>query len=218
MNNYIPSEAINEILMAVGVKPNYDLGYATNQYTDPNQRIIETINKYSDVRDRLNQQAIDILMQLDLVEREIYLNVASLVYVQYHWSKAIDYINNPKDNKDKKQYYDSINRLIVHDIIGDTECDYKKTKAVTGLIYTGYPASHYAVDIEFTVNNKKLSLYYPNPCNLSREDALYSPWYYQYRLCDRTKDHIISTIGKPSYILSDIQKTFKEYIENGEES
>ena len=120
--------------------------------------------------------------------------------------------NINKDEKEEKFniHYKYINDVIKDHIIGDTECDYKKTKLITEMYCEGY--SSYGYSIHFIADKIEFTFTVPVPKHINSEnyiyanDGMYRLGYKETECCD--------TYLACSYNLKDLHKAFKEFIEN----
>ena len=117
---------------------------------------------------------------------------------------------NDIENEKYKTYYKYINDVIKENIIGDTVCNYKKTKLITEVIVCGY--SSYAYSIHFIVNGTEFVFTVPVPNHIDTKSYVYTNEG-MYNLSYRETKCSFMSIAC-SYNLEDIHKAFKEFIEN----
>lgn len=121
--------------------------------------------------------------------------------------------NNDEKNKDElKEAYNFIKDLIIDYIIGDTKCNYKKTKMIKNIICEGYEG--YAYDIHFVVNNITFILEIPVVKNINIHNYKYYDGRYYLRYYEKegacSQKYIMA-----SYYIEDLGKAFKKFIEEG---
>ena len=120
--------------------------------------------------------------------------------------------NNEENKNELKQAYEFIKYLIMNYIIGDTKCNYKKTKLIKNIICEGYEG--YAYDIHFVVNNITFILEIPVVENINIHNYKYHDgrYYLRYYKEEGTccQDYIMA-----SYYIEDLKEAFKKFIEEG---
>ena len=157
-------------------------------------------NKINDIQFNINVYTEHMLSQIHSMYTPFSIKTLEILWRNFN-----------KEEKDEKfkDYYKFINDTIIEDIIGDTECKYKKTKVVTGVVVEGY--SMYCYNISFMVNNTEFCLYIPVHKNIQKDTLIYAN-YGMY--CLSYKKGCCSHIFAQSYDLKDLKKAFKECIEN----
>ena len=123
--------------------------------------------------------------------------------------QGINKINDIESEK-YKTYYKYINDVIKENIIGDTVCNYKKTKLITEVIACGY--SSYAYSIHFIVNGTEFVFTVPVPTHINSENYGYANEG-MYCLSYKENQYCYTTITC-SYNLEDLHKAFKDLVEN----
>lgn len=171
-----------------------------NEIKKCREKIKTEKSKIKDIEFNIKLYTEHILSQIHSMYTPFSINVLENLWRNF---------NKEEKDEDFKRYYKFINDLIVEDVIGDTKCIYKKTKAVTRVIVEGF--SMYRYNVDFLVNNIEFCLYIPVYKNINEDTLVYAD-YGMY--CLSYKKGCCSHIFAQSYDLRDIKKAFKECIEN----
>ena len=181
---------------------------------DTNIATINTIEKCKNKIEIEERKINDIKLNIEVYTDYMLKYIRKLDRIVSERVLYLLFINFTKEEKDEKfkDYYRFLNDIIVESIIGDTKCDFKKTKIITKIICCGY--NSYAYDIHFVVNKTEFIFTIPILEHITVEDLVYAD-YGMYSISYQSSECSWTRI-KASYDLEDLKKEFKNFIKGGE--